>query len=243
MGVDQLVGRRRDVGQDTQPGVGVLAFPDGQQARRHRRPADPVEAVAAGDRVAGHLAPGPVRAGVPERRAGRVQVAHLGAGHVELQVAAGGQPGLDEVLHHLGLRVDGDRPPGQVTEVDVMPPAGELEVDPAVLQALAVQAAGQARVPEQRDAAVLQHAGPLAGLAVLPAPVFDQHGVDATQREQMGQQEAGRPGPDDSDLGARARGCGGHLERVGSDLAAHRDPPGIRERVEVGGAAEPGAGA
>ena len=91
----------------------------------------------------------------------------------------------------------------------MVPLAGELEVDPAVLQALAVQAAGQPGLAEQRDAAVLQHAGPLAGLAVGPAAVFDQDRVDAAQRQQVGQQQAGRPGPDDPDLGARARRCGG----------------------------------
>ena len=174
VGIDQLIGGRRDVGQDAQPGVRVLAFPDGQQARRHGRAADPVEAVAARDRLAGDLVPGPVRAGVAEHRAGGVQVVHLGAGHVELQVAAGCQPGLDQVLDHLGLRVDGDGPPGQVAEVEVVPLAGELEVDPAVHQALAVQAAGQPGVAEQRDAPVLQHPGPLAGLAVGPAPVLTE---------------------------------------------------------------------
>ena len=117
-----------------------------------------------------------------------------------------GEAARDEVLHYLGLRVDRHGPSaGEIPEVDVMPLALELEVDPAVLQALVVEAGGEASRPQEGDAAVLKHAGPLACLAVRPAAQFDEHRVDAAQREQMRKQQARRAGADDAYLSSRAR--------------------------------------
>jgi len=53
--VDQLLGRDRRGGQDTQPGEGVDPLVDPQRPLRDGRPADAVEAVAAGDDVAGEF--------------------------------------------------------------------------------------------------------------------------------------------------------------------------------------------
>ena len=52
VGVDQLVRGRRRLRQDAEPGERIDALEDGQHARRNRRPADAMEAVAAGDEVA-----------------------------------------------------------------------------------------------------------------------------------------------------------------------------------------------
>ena len=76
----------------------------------------------------------------------------------------------------------------------MVPLPAELEVDPAVLQALGVQpGAGPGRA-QQVGAALLQHPGPLPGLAVGPAAQLDDHRVDAAQRQQVRQQQAG-PAP------------------------------------------------
>src|SRR5207247_5254046 len=77
--VDQLVGGRRDVGRDAQPGVGVVPVPDGEQAGRDGGPADAVEAVAAGDRVADDLTPLAAGGGVGQHRPAGVQAGHGGA--------------------------------------------------------------------------------------------------------------------------------------------------------------------
>ena len=87
-----------------------------------------------------------------------------------------------------------------------LPPPGELQVDAAVLEALPVQPGGQPGLAEQGHAARLEQPGPLPRLAVAPAAVLHQHGVDAAQRQQMGQQQPGRAGPDDAYL--RAFGAG-----------------------------------
>jgi len=47
-----------------------------------------------------------------------------------------------------------------------------------------------------------EQAGPLPRLAVGPAAVLHHDGVDAAQGQQVGKQQAGRAGPDDSDLSA-----------------------------------------
>ncbi len=82
-----------------------------------------------------------------------------------------------------------------------MPLAVELKVDPAVLEALGVQAAAEADGAEQFHRAGLEQAGPLPRLAVRPAAVLHHDRVDAPQGEQVGEQQAGRPGPHDADLG------------------------------------------
>src|SRR5207249_10459535 len=96
--VDQLVGGGRDFGRDAQPGIGVVAVPDGEQAGRDRGPADAVEAVAAGDRVADDLTPLAAGGGVGQHRPVAVEVGDRGAAYLELQCPAVGEPPGDEVL-------------------------------------------------------------------------------------------------------------------------------------------------
>ena len=86
----------------------------------------------------------------------------------------------------------------------MVPLPGELQVDAAVFEALAVQPAGQPGLAEQPDGAVLQYPGALPRLAVGPAADLHDHRVDAAQREQVRQQQPGRAGADDAYLGARA---------------------------------------
>jgi hypothetical protein len=202
-GVNELVGRRRHRGQDAEPGVRISAFGHGHQAGRHRIAADAVEPVAAGDRVAGDLVPGSRRVGETEHRPVGVELADLGVRDLELDHGPGGQPGLDQVLDDLGLCVD--RHPAatsQVTEVKVVPLTVELQVDPAVFEALGIHPLAQAYAAEQFDRAGLEQASPLPRLTVGPAPVLHHDRVDAAQSQQVGEQQAGRAGPDDTDLSA-----------------------------------------
>ncbi len=154
-----------------------------------------MESVAAGDRVAADLVPGPGGVGVAEQGPVLVEVGDLGAGDLELELGPGGQPGLDQVLDDLGLGVDRDpAAAGQVAEIEVVPLARELQVDAAVLEALGVHPLAQADRAEQLDGAGLQQPGPLPGLAVGPAAVLHHDRVDAAQRQQVRQQQAG-PAP------------------------------------------------
>jgi hypothetical protein len=160
-----------------------------------------VEPVAASDRVAGDLVPGPGRVGEAEHGLVGVERADFGVRDLELDRGPGRQPGLDQVLDDLGLGVD--RHPaaaGQVAEVEVVPLPLELEVDPAVFEALGIHPSAKANGAKEFDRAGLEQPGPLPSLAVGPAAVFHHDRVDPAQRPQVGKQQARRAGPDDRDL-------------------------------------------
>jgi len=202
-GVDELVRGRRHGGQDAEPGVRVPALGHRHQAGRHRIAADAVEPVTASERVAGDFVPGSRGVGEAEHGLVGIELADLGVRHLELDHGPGREPGPDQVLDDLGLGVD--RHPaaaGQGAEVEVVPLALELQVDPAVFEALGVQPLAEADGAEQLDRAGLEQAGPLPRLAVGPAAVLHHDGVDATQRQQVREQQAGRAGADDADLSA-----------------------------------------
>ncbi len=76
----------------------------------------------------------------------------------------------------------------------------EPELDTAVHQPLAQQPVPDADLHEQVHRPLLEHAGPNAALDVLPAPGLEDHRVDAEPVQQVGEDEAGRPGADDPDL-------------------------------------------
>src|ERR1700678_1281133 len=213
--VDDLVGRRRRLGEDAEPAVGVRALGRRQQAAARYGPAgDAVKAVAAGDGIALDLVPLPGLVGVGEHRAVRVEPAHRGLADVELKLGVGGDAGRDHVLDDLGLRVDGDpAAAGELTEVHVVPFAGELEVDAVVLEPLGVEPAAEADLAEQLDRGRFEHPGPLPRPAAGAAPVLDHDGVDPGQGEQVGQEQAGRACPDDADLGSLPDGHGGTIHR------------------------------
>src|SRR4051812_18597809 len=75
------------------------------------------------------------------RRAGAVGVDVLGpyVGDLEQQRGAAVELGLDQVLGHLGLAVHPHRSRAQLREVELVPGARVLQVDAAVLHALALQ--------------------------------------------------------------------------------------------------------
>ena len=115
----------------------------------------------------------------------------------------------DQVLLHLGLPVDPHRAAGEVDEVEVVPLAVPtvvpLQVDAAVLVALALEPVGQPDLAQQVDGRLLEDAGADPGGDVLLRPGLDHHRLDALAVEQVGEQHPGRPGPDDRDLGALLR--------------------------------------
>ena len=105
----------------------------------HDRPRGAVEAVGAGDDVALEHLRVAVGVGEPDARGVGVDVLGGDVGDLEQQRRAAVELGLDQVLGDLGLAVDPDRAPAQLGEVQLVPGAGVLQVDAAVLQALALQ--------------------------------------------------------------------------------------------------------
>ena len=136
-----------------------------------------------------------VGVGEPDPRAVAVDVLRDDVGDVEQQRRAAVQLRLDQVLGDLGLPVDPHRAPAELGEVQLVPGAGVLQVDAAVLQALALQPVADAGGDERVDGVLLEDAGADAGLDVVARPVLQDDGVDALQRraDARGAGRRGRP--------------------------------------------------
>ena len=195
VGVDELVVRRRDRGEDPEPAERILARERPQDARRDRRPADAVEPVAPGDDVAlEHV----LRALV--REAGRAAARDsMSSTRTSSTSNSSGRPvpsrACDQVLHDLRLPVDRDRlAAGERRHVDPVPLARELQLDAVVHEALACQPLAHARLGEEIDDALLEHARADARLDVLAAAVLEDHRLDAL-RGGAAAPASGRPAP------------------------------------------------
>ena len=153
-----------------------------------------MEAVAAGDDVALELA-----AGVAHDAALGVDALD-GALEVERQAAV--EPRRDEVLDHLRLAVDDDRPSvGELAERDTVTLAVELEMDAVVDDSLPVHALADAELAEQVGGALLEHAGADAVLAVVARAALEHDGLDPGPLEHPRERQPRRARADDADLG------------------------------------------
>ena len=74
-------------------------------------------------------------------------------------------------------------------------------------QALKLQPRADTGIVQQIDAALLQHARPNAMLDIVASTILDHRRFDPLPLQQMSQQQAGRSGADDPDLGAHGRHC------------------------------------
>ena len=100
--------------------------------------------------------------------------------HLEQQRAAGVESRGDQVLDHLLLSVDRDRPPrDELLEGDPVPATVEAQLDPVVDHALAAKAIRKTQLREQVDRALLEHAGANPVLDVVAAAVLEHDRVDA----------------------------------------------------------------
>ena len=164
-----------------------------------------MEAVAADDEVGVQALLGAAVA-VAQMRAVAVEAVRL---HV-LGLVDGGAAGLAAVVHEvardLGLAVDHDLLAGQRVQVDAQPALAEGHLEAVVRQALRVQPRGHAGFAQQVHRHLLQHAGADAAEHVLGAALLEHDVVDAGAVQQRTEQQAGRAGADDGDLGAHVVG-------------------------------------
>src|SRR5215212_345673 len=230
MAIDELVGRGRDLRKDSEPRERIVAGVDRQCAIGDGVAADSVRSVASGDDPAAQLLVGAVVAKADE---GGVGVDGVDAHVLDLeeQRTACVQARLDEVLDHLLLPVDRDRPPaGQLGERDAVAAALEAQLEALVDEPLAVQALADAGLGEDVDRALLEDAGTDALLDVGAAAGLEQDGLNALAREQVAEEQAGRPGADDADVGlVRA----GHAGTGDTDLSRTAPAPGTSSAAVI----------
>ena len=148
------------------------------------------------------------------------EVVQPGVGHLVPELLARRVAGPAQVLGHLRLAVHPDAPAHQVDEVEVVALPRGLQVDAAVLEPLPVQPLPHADVVEQAHGRALEDARPDPRLDVRTRPGLEDDGLDPLPVEQVGEQQAGRPRPDDGDLGAHEDESTGNL-RGGATLAFH----------------------
>jgi hypothetical protein len=162
-GVDELVGGRRDVGEDAEPQVGIDLLP-GLAHRLGDRGARQAEGTVAADH---HVRVDPLldsgRVGEGHRRTVGLEVVQRGVRDLRVDLLAMSVGRGDQVLLHLGLPVDPHRAADQVDEVEVVPLAlpliGPLQVDAVVLVALAVEPLAEPGRAQQVDSRLLEDAG------------------------------------------------------------------------------------
>jgi hypothetical protein len=136
-GVDQLIGRRRHVGEDSEPGKGIGPLPGPSDTGRDRLPARSERPVTAGNGVGVQPLFAAVDVDVGHVRPVAVQIVKGGVADLVDELLAHGIPGRDQIPGDLGLAVYPHAAANQVDEVEVMPLLGPLQVDPAVLEVLA----------------------------------------------------------------------------------------------------------
>jgi hypothetical protein len=170
-----------------------------------RRAADAVEPVAAGDDVAlDRLRLALVDEADPWP--GRLDAGELDILDLEQQRAPTFEPVRDQVLDDLCLAVDRDRATiGKIAERDPVTLALELQVDSVVDDSLAVQPFGDAGAFEQLHGALFEQPRPDPPLHVVAATVLEHDRFDSRLLEQPREQQPGRPGADDRNLGSYCR--------------------------------------
>jgi hypothetical protein len=148
------------------------------------------------------LAPGDAR------RFGVVIVRRDVVGLVDRQPAKG-LARIHQVVRDLGLAVDHHAlAVGQPVEVDARPGAAERQLDAVVQQAFPVHACPDARLVEQIDGRLLEHACTNAAEHVLGAAALENHVVDAGVVQQVPEQQPGGACANDRDLGTLGNhGC------------------------------------
>src|SRR4029077_5277574 len=200
VGIDDLVHRGLDLGEDPEPTEGVVALEAAEHSRGDRPAADAVEAVASGEDLALELPRPSVVDEADTRPIGRQVVPSDVAGLEEEW-----QPALDtrtdQILDDLRLAVNHDRASRELAERQAMTLALEREVDPVVHDPLTFEPDADADLAEQVGVPLLDHTGADPLLAVLAAARLDDDRLDPLGREDPGQGQPSRAGADDADLG------------------------------------------
>src|SRR5207248_10369698 len=195
VGVDELVGGRRCLREDAQPGKGIRAlvgfvFEPGA--------GDAVRAVATGHELALQLRRLAV-ASIGDTWAVILDTLDGGRLSLEPDLTTVRQALLDQVLDHLLLAIDRDPPAGQLAEVDAVLLAGEAQFDAVVDETLADHALAHSARFEEIGRSLFEDAGSDPALDVVSAAPLQDDGCNALPAQEVREHEPGRTRADDAD--------------------------------------------
>src|SRR5262245_21944902 len=194
--VDELGGGRRALREHAEPGKRIVALVYPQHARRNGIAAHAVKTIATGHEPAPKLEQLARVAAAHARHLG-IDVMQAHVLDVEEDTPIRGEPGADEILDDLLLRVHRDRAAaGQAGKVDAMAAPAEAQFDAAMNESLSPHAFSRAAFAKQVRRRLLEHTGANALLDVLPAAIFENDRLDALQMQEVRKQQPRRPGAD-----------------------------------------------
>ena len=181
-----------------------------------------MEAVATRDIVAFDFLHDAVLAVAHDRTVG-LEVAQADVQRLVDGRGADGGARVHQVAGHLGLAIDRHRLAGQRLEVDAAAHAVERDLGPVMDEALALQPRAGARLVDQRDRALFEHAGADAAEHIVLRFLFEDDRLDAGAGQQLAEQQSGGTRTDND------------------NLRAHELPPcGLRDFRAEPGSSSPG---
>ena len=160
-----------------------------------------MKTIAAADEVARQLLV-PAVVPEPDLRGLAGEVMDADVGRLEQDLAAIGEPPVDQILHHLLLAIDGHALADELAEIDVVQGPAEAEIDAVVEHAFALHARARADLHQEVARPLLDQSGADATLDIVTAAVLQHDRLDARQMQEMRQHQPGRPCPDNTDLRA-----------------------------------------
>src|SRR5438552_9838609 len=198
--VDQFRRYRHGPRQHAEPAERIDLFIFAQYVRRDRLAADAMKAVGA-DHIFAIDPDGLVAGTIGYERGIGFEVVQPHIVGVVHHLAAETVARLVEVARQFGLAIDEDGiAAGIFVEIDAIQHPVMGNVESLVDFAFAIHPLAALRLAHQFGETVLQDAGADAAQHVLAAVFFQHDGVDALQMQELGQQQAGRPATDDTDL-------------------------------------------
>jgi hypothetical protein len=105
-------------------------------------------------------------------------------------------------LGDLGLAVNRDDLAGQLAKINALPPSAKADRDAVMHETLAMEPFADAGAVEQTDRPVLDQAGADAAQHIFAAALLENDVGDAVDLKQLPEEQAGRAGADDRDLGS-----------------------------------------
>jgi hypothetical protein len=135
----------------------------------------------------------------PEQRRVPLHATDLCVSHPEADIAAVPVPRVGEIDEDVGLRVQPAARIDQRGEVDPVPGSVETQLDTVMLVPVGVHPIADTGLHDGLHDTVLEDAGPVRRLDLVPGPGVDRHVVYSALGEQVGKHQAGRARTHDAD--------------------------------------------